>query len=268
MLMKIVTYVLIALLVATLGAAAVFYLKVYKPLDAEQARLRTGMTELDKAKAELKKYREKETQETAWIGPVIDVLSTSLADEIKSGKAEVLAAVGGKVVVNIEEQALYMPGSYTFSQESPKLRATLAALLKNDKMKGKDIYIGNTTAAVPAQTKGRKKIPGKDARTLAAERSTVLIRDFVEKNGVNPDALISIAYSSKQPESGLKIKDHKTVIVIENPSMLAAKQGSAPAKPEPMTTSTSIAPAAVAPSAPPAAQPKPIPLQPAQPKTP
>jgi len=272
--MKIVTYVLIALLVATLGAAAVFYLKAYKPLTAEQARMKIGMTELDKAKAELKKYKEKETQETAWMGPVIEAVNAGLADEIKAGTAEVLTT-GSKVVVNIAEQALYMKDSYTFSQESPKLRSNLAALLKNDKLKGRDIYIGNTTTAVPAQTRGRKKIPGKDARTLAAERSAVLIKDFVEKNNVNQDSIISLAYTSKQPELGLKIKDHKTVMIIEKPAMAAATQVSAPpapAKPAPTAQSTPIAPATAAPTAPAAAptappQPKPIPIQPAQPKT-
>jgi hypothetical protein len=256
--MKIAMYVLIALLVVTLGAAALFYFSVFTPLVAEHARMQLGMTELDKAKVELKKYKEKEAQETAWIGPIVEVMSAGLAEEIKTGTAEVLAT-GGKVVINIAEQAIYMPGSYTFSQESLKLRSNLAALIKNDQLKGKDIYIGNTTAAVAAQKKGKKKIPGKDARTLAAERSAVLIRDFVEKHNVNQDAIIALAYSAKQPETGFKIKDHKTVIVIEKPSTVAAKNQAAPAP----AAKAATAPAAAATPA----QPKPIPIQPAQPKT-
>lgn len=265
--MKIVTYVLIALLVAILGAAAVFYLKVYKPLEADRARMEIGMTELDKAKAELKKYNEREKQKTAWIGPVTEVFNAGLADEIKAGNAEVLTT-NGKVVVNIAEQSLYLPGSYTFAQDSPNLRSKLADLLKNEKLKGKDIYIGNSTAAVPTKTKGRKRIPGKDARALAAERSAVLIKDFVEKHSVSQDSIISLAYSSKQPELGVKITGYKTTIIIEDRPVVPTKQIAAPAaaKPAPMTQHTTTAQAAVAPSASPA-QPKPIPIQPAQPKT-
>lgn len=270
MLMKIVTAVVMALLVVTLGAGAVRYLNTYKPMAEDYARMKEGLPELDKAKTELRKLQEKESGETAWIQPVIDALSAGLSDEIKSGKAEVLVAAGNKVVVNIAEQALYLPGSYTFAQESPRLRSNLAALLK-EKIKGKDIYIGNTTQAVPAQVKRRKKIPGKDARMLAAERSIALIKDF-EKNGVSQDALIAAAYSAKQPEFGLKIKDRKTVLIIENPPkvlMVATKQGAAPApqtpaKPDLDTKNTVTDPATPSSSS----LPKPIPIQPAQPKTP
>jgi hypothetical protein len=241
MLMKIVTSVLLALLIMTLTAGAVFYLKSYKPMAEDNARMTTRMPELDKARIELKQIKEKESKETAWLNPEIEALSAGLSTEIKSGKAEVLAA-GNKAVVNISEQALYMPGSYTFSKESPQLRSVLVALLKSDKLRGKDIYIGNTTHAVPAQGRGRKKVPAKDARTLAAERSTALVRDF-EKNGINQDALIAAAYSPKQPVTGLLIKDRKTVIIIENPPAPAPSHASQ-------------------------TQPRPIPIQPAQPKAP
>jgi hypothetical protein len=265
MLMKIVTAVLSALLIIALTAGALFYLKAYKPMAADNARMTTRMPELDKAKIELKQIKDKESKETTWINPAIGALSAGLDIEIKSGKAEVLAA-GNKVMVNISEQALYLPGSYTFSNESPQLRSNLVALLKSETLKGKDIYIGNTTRAVPAKGRGRKKIPAKDARTLAAERSTALIKDF-EKNGVSQDALIAVAYSPKQPVTGLLIKDRKTVIIIENPPtvpMGAVKQEAAPqaAKPVPVTGSTLTVPASR-----PAAQtqPRPIPIQPAQP---
>jgi hypothetical protein len=266
--LKIAASVLTALLVVTLGAGAVFYLKAFKPLTEDFARMKAGLPAYEKASAELKQLKEKESQETAWLNPAIDALSTGLGNEIKAGNAEVLAA-GNKIIVNISEQKLYLPGSYTFAKDSPQLRSELAVLLKSNTLKSKSIYIGNTTQAVPAQGKGRKKIPAKDARTLAAERSAALIKDF-EKNGVNQDALISAAFTSKQPVIGFKIKDHKTVIIIENPplvSTVATKQGNAPqtpAKPAPDSKITMTTP--ITPSASPV-QPKPIPIQPAQPKS-
>jgi hypothetical protein len=241
MLMKIVTAVLMALLIMTLAAGAVFYLKSYKPMAEDNARMTTRMPELDKARIELKQIKEKESKENAWVDPEIEALTAGLITEIKSGKAEVLAA-GNKIVLNVSEQALFVPGSYTFSKESPQLRSVLVSLLKSDKLRGKSICIGNTTHAVPAQGRGRKKVPAKDARTLAAERSTVLVRDF-EKNGINEDALIAAAYSPKQPVTGLLIKDRKTVIIIENPPAPAPSHASQ-------------------------TQPRPIPIQPAQPKAP
>ena len=267
MIMKIVTSVLIAILVVTLGAGSIFYLKTYKPLAEDYARMKAGLPAYEKANAELIKLKEKESRETRWLKPAAEVLSIGLGKEITSGHVEVLTA-DNKVIVNISEQLLYLPGSYTFAKESPQLRLELAALLKSDPLKGKDLFIGNTTQAVPAQGKGRKKIPAKDARTLAAQRSAALIKDF-EKNGVSQDTLIAAAYSAKQPAIGFRIKDHKTVIIIENPPtvpVVAAKLETvpqAPVKSAPDTKSTSTAPLA-----PPAshARPKPVPIQPAQPK--
>jgi hypothetical protein len=265
--MKIVTSVLIAILVVMLGTGSVFYLKTYKPLAEDYARMKTGLPAYEKANAELKKLKEKESKETNWLKPGVDALSTGLSKEIESGKVEVLSA-GNKVIVNISEQLLYVPGSYTFAKESPQLRSNLAALLKSETLKGKDIYIGNTTEVIPSQGKGKRRIPAKDARTLATERSTALIKDF-EKNGVNQEALIAAAYSAKQAVIGFKIKDHKTVIIIENPPMVpmaASKQEVAPqtqSKPAPSTKSTLTAPVAPLASQ---ARPKPTPIQPAQPK--
>ncbi len=269
MLMKIVTSVLTALLVVTLGAGAVFYLKTYKPLAADYARMKSALPAYEKDSAELKKLQGKESKETAWLNPAVDALSTGLVNEIKSGKAEVLVA-GNKVIVNISEQELFLPGSYTFAKESPQLRSNLVDLLKSDRLKGKDIYIGNTTQAVPAQGKGRKKIPAKEARTLAAERSAALIKDL-EKNGVNQDALIAAAYSPKQPVMGYLIKDRKTVIIIENPPTVplgatrqeAARQSSAKPAPDTRSTATVTVPAPRPASQ---TQPRPIPILPAQPK--
>lgn len=273
--MKIVTYVAIALLVVTLGAAGILYVTAYKPMTDELAKMKSSMAELDKAKGELAKYKEKEakdTLESAWVNQMAEAFIAGLASETKSGKIEVFP-IGNKVVVNISEELLYLDGTYTFAQESPALRAKIAALLKQEKLKGKDIYIGNTTAAVPAQSKGRKKIPGKDARNLAAERSAALIKDLVEKNGVNQDMLIAAAYSEKKPEAGIKLKERKTVIVIENTPQMAVKKETAPTPQQtPATKATTTAAAAtkitttIQPAAPPA-QATPINRQPAQPAT-
>ncbi len=264
--MKIVTYIVIALLVAALGAAAVFYFYLYQPMATDYARMKAGIPELDKAKTELKKLKDRDSRENAWINPAVDAVSSVLMDEIKAGNAEVLAS-GSRVVVNIAEDLLFMPGSYTFAKTSPPLRAKLITLLRMNELKGKEIYIGNTTEGVTAQGRGRRKVPGKDARTLAAERSAALIKDF-EKNGVDKDSLVAAAFSSKQPAAGFKLKSHKTVIILENP--LVAPTVATKAEPIQQTqskpTSTASAPAAV--SRPPAqAQPKAIPIQPAQPKS-
>jgi len=256
MIQKIATYIFLALFIVTLGAASVFYLYTFKPLDANFKRMSAGLPELEKAKADLNKSRAKENQETAWINPAVSAASALLGEEIKTGKAEVLAAADRKVIINLPEQALYMPGSYTFSQDSPQARAKLAALLKSKEFKGRTVQIGNTTSAVPAQTIRRKKIPGKDARTLAAERSAVLIKDF-EKNSVDPDVLVAAAYSSKQPDIG-NIKGHKTMIIIESPLAVLEVAAKKEAVPAPKSSATAT-------PASPQAQPKPAPIQPSQP---
>ena len=153
------------------------------------------------------------------------------------------------MIVNIAEDALFMPGSYTFSKDSQPLLRLLDSLLRDEKVKGKMITIGNTTQSVPAHGKGRKKIPAKDARTLAADRSAALVK-YLEKSGVSQDALVAAAYSSKQPEIGFKLKDHKTVIIIENPPAtpsVALKQEAAKEAPSTKASTTaSAAPAETA----------------------
>ncbi len=258
MVMKILTVVLAVLLVAALGAAAMFYLQTYQPLTTDYARMKEDMAALNKTKAELAKIKEKENRETAWLNPVIDGLSKEFGDEIKAGEIEVLAA-GNRLIVNIAEDALYLSGSYTFSKESPKLRGKLVSFLKKSELKGKDICIGNTTESTPAQRRGRKAIPPKDARTLAAERSAVLIKDF-EKNGVDQSVLIGAAFAPKNAAAGFKLKDRKTIIIIESPiagPAVATKQGAAQGVPA----------TATAPTATQKMQPKTIPIKPAQPKT-
>jgi hypothetical protein len=131
-------------------------------------------------------------------------------------------------------------------------------LLRGTELKGKLIQIGNTTDSVPAQGKGRKKIPPKDGRTLAADRSAALVK-YLEKKGLDPNALVAAAYSPKQPEIGFILKVHKTVLVIENmPAVpaIASKQ-EAQSKPAPTTKPTASAPPM---------KPQAIPIQPAQPK--
>jgi flagellar motor protein MotB len=250
--MRIVTYILVVLLVATLGAAAFFYVNTFKPMAAEYPKMKAGMQELDKAKAELKRYKDKESRETAWLRPAAAALGAGLADEIRDGKAEVVIA-DRSVVVNIAEDTIFMPGSHTFTRESEKFLAKLESLLRSSELKGRQIAIGNTTEAVPPRGKGRKKVPGKDARTLAAERSAELVR-YLEKKGMDQNMLVAAAYSSNQAEAGSTLKAHKTIIIITSP---AAVQAGPPA----------AAPAAIPPAPAPQTAPKTIPIQPMKPKT-
>lgn len=218
--MKLTTYILIILLVMIIGIAAVFYFNIFQPMALDYARMKEGLPILEKAKTELKQYRDREIKESAWISPTVDILSSGLSDEIKAGKAEVFPA-GNRVVANISEDELYLPASSAFRKDSTRLRLTLAALLRKNELTGKEIYIGNTTEDVLSKHKGKKKIPAKDARTLAAERSASLIKDL-EKNGVSKDALIGAAYSSKQPDIGSKLKSRKTILVVDNPPVASS----------------------------------------------
>ena len=260
--MKIVTYLLAALLCAALGAAAIFYFFTFQPMAADYARIKAGIPELDKAKAELKRYKEKEKQESAWIAPLVETFSNGLNDEIKAGKAEVVSA-GNAIIVNIAEDVLYTPGSKTFAKDTQTL-LKLASLLKKEGLKGKDIFIGNATEAVAARGKGRKKIPPKDALTLASERSEELVK-YLEKYGAPQDSLAALAYSTKLPDRGFKIKNKKTIVMISVVPTANAHEAAA-AQPE-------SAPAPQSKPAPPVqggvpkTAPKAIPINPAQPRT-
>lgn len=260
--MKIVTYLLAALLCAALGAAAIFYFFTFQPMAADYARIKAGIPELDKAKAELKRYKEKEKQESAWIAPLVETFSNGLNDEIKAGKAEVVSA-GNAIIVNIAEDVLYTPGSKTFAKDTQTL-LKLASLLKKEGLKGKDIFIGNATEAVAARGKGRKKVPPKDALTLASERSEELVK-YLEKYGAPQDSLAALAYSTKLPDRGFKIKNKKTIVMISAVPTANAHEAAA-AQPE-------SAPAPQSKPAPPVqggvpkTAPKAIPIKPAQPHT-
>jgi hypothetical protein len=256
--MKIVTYVLGALLAAAVAAAALFYFSTFQPMAIDYARMKAGMPELDRAKTELKKYKEKEARETkeaAWITPIMDDLTKGLSEEILAGTVEV-AATGNGIVVNIAENTLYTPHSITFAQDSPPFRAKLAGLLGNKNLNGKEIIIANSTDSVPAQGKGRKKIPARDAASLATERSLQLVK-FLSQSNVDREALIAAGYGAKMRDSGFKIKDHKTMIVIQNPPSPSAQKPAM--KPAEKTDAESAANQT--------AQPKAIPLKPAEPNT-
>jgi hypothetical protein len=259
--MKIVTYILIGLLVITLAGGAYFFLYMHKPMAVEYEKLRQGQPEFDKARKELARFKEREKQETAWIGAAVEALKKGLANDISAGKAEV-AVAGNKVVVNIAEAVLYTPNSVTFERTSQQNLANLAALLKD--FKDKEIFVGNMTVNAPAQGKGRKRVPAKDARTLASGRSMELVK-YLEKNGVVAESLIAAAYPAKLPERGFKIKEKKTVIVISMPAM-AAPEATAPkqeTKPAPAAKSTPTMTAAGNTTPP---QPKSIPISAAPPK--
>ncbi len=259
--MKIVNYILIVLLVVTIGIAAIFYLNIFKPMAADYARMKEGLPGLEMAKTELKQYHDRDIKENAWVNPAVDILTSGLDDEIKAGKAEVFSA-GNRVIVNVAEDALYLPASSAFGKDSVQLRLTLATLLHKNEFKGKEIYIGNMTDDVPSQRKGRKKIPGKDARALAAERSAFLIKDL-ERNGVSEDALIGAAYSTTHPEIGYKLKSHKTILIIDNPPVapMVVKQLQPAQQMQSNQSSTAKTPGEAH-----QPQPRAIPIQPARPK--
>jgi hypothetical protein len=165
--------------------------------------------------------------------------------------------------VNIAENTLYTPHSVTFAQDSPPFRAKLAGLLGNKSLTGKEIIIANSTDAVPAQGKGKKKIPPRDAFSLAADRSLALVK-FLSQSNVPQDALVAAAYGSKMHDAGFKIRDHKTMIVIQNPPAPVQQNPTpmpaAAAKPAEKTEKATSAGTPTAPL-------KAIPLKPDQPKT-
>ncbi len=257
--MKIVTYLVIVLLVVTLAGGAYLFLYTYRPMEIEYARLQAGQPEFEKARKELARYTGREKLETGWTDAAKQALTKGLADDITAGRAEVVAA-GNRIIVNIAESVLYTPLSVTFARESRPSLDNLAALLKE--LKDKEIVIGNMTKSAPAQGRGRKRVPARDARTLASSRSLELVK-FLEKNGVPAEALVAASYPAKVPERGFKIKELKTIIVITAPAS-APPEIAAPkqeAKTAPATQPTATAAAAA-----PASQLKSIPLSTVPPK--
>jgi hypothetical protein len=260
--MKIVAAVLAVLLIALLGGAGYFYLKVHQPMAADLAKFRSEQPQLEKNSRELKTRKDREAQETAWVAPTVDALRKGLAAAGIADKAEV-AVAGNRVVVNIAEGVLYTPHSVTFAKDGKPALDGLADMLKP--LKDLEIVIGNVTEAAPAQGKGRKRVPPKDARSLAAGRSVELVK-HLEKKGVASGPLVAAAYPSRMPEQGFRIKAGKTMLVIGQLATAAAPQpapSTAPApapaakpetKPSPTTRGTGTSVAAPAP------QPKPVPI--------
>jgi hypothetical protein len=228
--MKIVVSILIGLLIVTLGGGTYFYLYEYKRVAAEYEKLSQGQPEFERTRKELGQLKAKEKQMSAWISPVIDTLKKGLAREITAGTAEIIAA-DNRIIVNIAEGVLYTPLSVTFAKDSRPSLDNLAALLKE--FKDKEIFVGNMTKSAPAQGKGRKKIPARDARTLASARSLELVK-YLEKNGVPAEALVAASYPAKVTERGFRIKDQKTIIVISAPA--SASPVAAAPKPDVKTT--------------------------------
>jgi len=257
--MKIVVIILIGLLVATLGGGAYFFLYEFKPVAAEYEKLVQGQPEFERTRKELSLLKAKEKQETGWIDGAVQALKKGLGAEIAAGKAEV-AASGGRIVVNISDSILYTPLSVTFAKDSKPFLDSLAALLKE--FKDKQIVVGNMTIAAPAQGRGRKKVPARDARTLASARSLELVK-YLEKNGVAADALVSASYPAKAPEHGFKIKELKTIIVITVPPS-ASNDGTVPKQDTKAMPSTK--PAATASTSAPASQMRSMPISTVPPK--
>jgi len=257
--MKVVTYVLIALLVLCLAGAGYYYMKIHKPLAADYELMKNTKPELAKAKRELEKYREREKQEKAWVDAGVTALGTTLKSLIDAGKAEVVAA-GNRIVINIDESVLYTPLSITFAKDSRPILDTLAQALKE--FKDKEIVIGNVTVPSLPKGKGRKKTPAKDARTIASGRSVELVK-YLEKGAVPAESLIASAYPPKFPDHGFKLKEKKTIIVISTPAAASAAAPDPQAAKPAAKTAPATAPAAPAASA---NQQKPIPITTAPPK--
>ncbi|HWR72977.1 MAG TPA: hypothetical protein VN604_07390 [Nitrospirota bacterium] len=290
-------FLILILLIGGLGAGGYYaYTQYVGPKYIEYRRMLAGQPEIEQAKADLRRLKEKESRETAWIPTALQNLQTGLEKEIASGAVEV-ATSGSRIVVNITEQTLYQPGSKTFAKDSPNTLMKIASLLKTKDFESREILVGNTTSSVAAAGKGRRRTPAKDGRVLAGERSLELVKYF-EKNGVNAASLAAVAYAPKMADNGFKIKEKKTVIVIgamPAPAQAAAVPKPAAAAPaqQPKPAGAAPAPAQAAPATipqqkpvaapntgaaqqavpaqpqpaqPQQIQPKPIPVQPAQPK--
>lgn len=251
--MKAVRLLVIIIFLAMIGGGAFFFLKIHKPMAEDYERLRNEKPELDRARSELKKYKDRER----WVPAAADSLRAGLKEEIEAGKVEVVSA-GDRIIINIKEQSLYMPDSVTFSIEGTPIREKLASLLKDLRdIKDKEIYVGNSTHPVPAQRKGRVKIPARSALEIASDRSAALVKYF-ESKGVSMASLCAVAYADKMPDYGFGIKTDKTVIIIAQPPVIVE---SSPKQ----ARDAQQRPAAAGGAQP--QMPKPVPIQPAPPRT-
>ncbi len=257
--MKVVTYIVLLLLVVALAGGAYFFLFIHQPMADELAVLTAGQPEFEKARKELKRFQDRERQESGWTGPVAESLRKGLAQEISAGKAEVVVA-GGRIVVNIAENVLYTPRSVTFAAGSQPAQTNLAGLLKD--LKDREIIVGNTAQSVPAQGRGRKRVPARDGRSLAGSRSHELVKALA-KNGVPEEVLVAASYAPKLPERGFQVKGDRTVIIISSPAMVSPASAAPPQQAKPASAAAATAPAT---TAPPETQ-QPIPISPAPPRS-
>lgn len=270
-------FLILILVAGGLGAGGYYaYTQYVGPKYLEYQRMLAGQPEMERAKADLRRLKDAETRETAWMPAVLQNLQKEFEKEIASGAAEVVTS-GNRIIVNIPEQLLYQPGSKTFAKDSPAMLARIAALLKAKDLEGKEVLVGNTTPSVAASGKGRKRTPAKDGRVLAGERSLELAK-YLEKNGVNAASLAAVAYAPKMAGSGQKISEKKTVLVIgvmpaqaQQPKPAAAAPAPAPAAPQKPAAAPAAGTVRQPVSAPPPQsmqpqqiQPKPVP--PAQPR--
>jgi outer membrane protein OmpA-like peptidoglycan-associated protein len=255
--MKIAASILVIMLVALLAFGGYFYLKVHQPLAEDLVKFRSEQPQFEKMSRELKTRKDREARETAWIAPAADALRKGLsAAGIPADKTEI-AVAGNRIVVNIAEMVLYTPQSVTFAKDGKPALDGLAETLKP--FKDLEIVVGNVTEAAPAQGKGRKRVPAKDARSLSAGRSAELVK-YLEKNGVAAGALVAAAYPAKVPDQGFRMKAGKTMIVIgrREPAFPAPAPAPAPAlKAETKPTVTSQAAGTAQPAPKPEVKPAP-----------
>jgi len=262
---KAFTTILIVLLLA--GGAVYFYFFIHKPMAVDYARMEGGISDLDRAKAELKKYRER----TAWLIQAVDTLRSSLHEEIAAGKAEVVAAED-RIIVNIAEQLIYAPRSAAFARGSERTRTKLTSVLKNLRdIKGKEILVGNVTRPVKAGRRGGRWTAASKAIDMSADRSVALVTYLIKK-GVPEESLGAVAYPATVPGRGFTIKSRKVVIIITFPFTPVRKPTAPEAKPAPAPVSKpktggkppreSKKPAQAPPAAAPQEKPKMIPIQP------
>lgn len=248
--MNIIRILAILLILGMAGTGAYFYMMIHQPMADDYARMKSEIPELEKARAELKKYRERER----WIPPAVESIKAGLKEEIEGGMAEVVSAED-RIIINIKEEALYTPESVTFSNEGTPTREKIASLLKDLKdIKDKEIYVANTTRPVAEKRKGARKIPARTALEIASDRSAALVK-FFESKGVPKGALSAVAYPDRMPDYGFGIKADKTVIIIANPPVLRKDPGIKPAR-QPAPAAQEGQPQT----------PKPIPIQPAPPR--
>ena len=263
--MRSFTVILIFLLLAAIGGGIFFYLTIHQPMAKDYARMKTGISDLDRATSELKQYREQRT----WVLPAVETFKASLNAEIKAGKAEVVAA-DDRVVINMKEDVLFNARAATFNRGSDQVLKKLASVLKNMKaLQKKEILVGNAAGAVGAQ-RGRRT-QGRDSLGLSMDRSLALV-NALKRKGIAGASLIAVAYPDKRKDSGFRITDRKVMVIIGYPpvpeeSTEAQKPTAPPAEPKHGAAPEAKKAAPAPPLQKPSAEPKRIPILPSPPKS-